>query len=552
MAEISRPTYTVNDPKTGKPTRKQSRTWHIRYYTPDGERHRVKGYRDRRATETKAAELERRGIREAAGVVEPSDVHAAKPLAEHLADYVRYLAAKGNTGKHVALTETRVKACLDGCRFVKIADVQPSGVLSFLDDLRQGKGNGIATANHYLTAAKGFTRWLWKDRRIGSDPLAGMSKLANVETDVRHARRELSAEECAFFLATVRASKRSFRYLTGSDRFALYLTAAGTGLRASELASLAPGSFDLGAMPPVVRAEAAYTKNRKEAELPLTAELAKVLRDYFVGRPADQPVWPGTWSNAASAKMIRFDLAEARKAWLAAFQDAGQREAAEQFDFLAYRDAAGLVADFHSLRHLYISRIVRSGATPKVAQELARHCDVRLTLGRYSHTALHDLTAAVDAMPDFLSPAAELQTFAATGTDGKGGETGPKKLSPNLGPYPAILGDFERQAETEIVNMAGSEKPRKLLEKRDISGVLLTEAPPGFEPGMADLQSARQFSHLVETPKGYDNSLGVFAPGLRETPIDPDLALLIEGWPKLPAPLRNGILAIAAWAGKDG
>jgi hypothetical protein len=31
--------------------RKKSPTWWIRYYTPDGQRHKVKGYRDRKATE---------------------------------------------------------------------------------------------------------------------------------------------------------------------------------------------------------------------------------------------------------------------------------------------------------------------------------------------------------------------------------------------------------------------------------------------------------------------------------------------------------------------
>src|SRR5438874_11299637 len=108
MAEIFRPAYHV-DPATGKRVnagtpgaiRKKSPTWWIRYYTPDGQRHKVKGYPDKKATETKAAELERRGIRLDAGIIEPSDVHAKTPLAEHLADYIRYLTAKGNTGKHV-------------------------------------------------------------------------------------------------------------------------------------------------------------------------------------------------------------------------------------------------------------------------------------------------------------------------------------------------------------------------------------------------------------------------------------------------------------------
>lgn len=166
-----------------------------------------------------------------------------------------------------------------------------------------------------------------------------MAKLANGETDIRHARRDLTADECSFFLASVQASDRAFRYLSGLDRFALYMTAAGTGLRASELASLTPASFCLEEAPPMVRLQAAYAKNRKQAELPLPGELADLLRGYLASKPADAPVWPGTWSNAASAKMIRLDLSDTRKQWLAGFQDARQRAEAERSDFLAYVDA---------------------------------------------------------------------------------------------------------------------------------------------------------------------------------------------------------------------
>jgi hypothetical protein len=94
MAEIFRPVYHVA-PTTGKrakastpgAVRKKSPTWWIRYYTPDGKRHKVKGYRDKKATERKAAELERLGIRIDAGIVDPTDEQAKKPMAEHLADF---------------------------------------------------------------------------------------------------------------------------------------------------------------------------------------------------------------------------------------------------------------------------------------------------------------------------------------------------------------------------------------------------------------------------------------------------------------------------------
>jgi hypothetical protein len=88
MAEIFRPVYYTNS-QSGKVVKKsfagavkrRSPTWWIRYYTRDGQRHKVKGYADKKATENKAAELERRGIRLAAGLVDPLDQHAKKPLA---------------------------------------------------------------------------------------------------------------------------------------------------------------------------------------------------------------------------------------------------------------------------------------------------------------------------------------------------------------------------------------------------------------------------------------------------------------------------------------
>src|SRR6516162_2612806 len=110
MAEVFRPAYYI-DPKTGKrckkdtpgAVRRRSKTWWIRYYLPSGERPKVKGYPDRKATENKAAELERRGIRLDAGIADPTDEHAKTPLAEHVEDFRRCLAAKGNTPRYVDL-----------------------------------------------------------------------------------------------------------------------------------------------------------------------------------------------------------------------------------------------------------------------------------------------------------------------------------------------------------------------------------------------------------------------------------------------------------------
>ena len=68
-------------------------------------------------------------------------------------------------------------------------------------------------------------------------------------------------------------------------------------------------------------------------------------------------------------------------------------------DFLCYCNHDGLYADFHSLRHWFITGLARAGVTPKMAQTLARHSDIRLTLGVYTHVELPDRCAAIESLP---------------------------------------------------------------------------------------------------------------------------------------------------------
>jgi integrase len=439
MSEVFRPSYTVTDPETGEKRKRKSRRWWIRYYDPAGQRHKVKGYKDLKATQALATELEKRAQRLAAGLADPLELHAKKPLLDHLAEYVRYLGAKGDTANHVALTEMRIKSALDGCRFVRIADLQPSTVVSFLADLRRprqspdGKelpGKSITTANYYLTAIKGFTRWLWKDRRTTVDPLAGMSKLAHAENDVRHARRMLEPSELRELLTAARGSDKALYYLAGPDRFMIYATSIYTGFRAKELHSLNPEDFDLDGSPPTIRVQSDYSKNRKEVVQPIPRDLADALRGYLTGKPAGQPLWPGRWYRRA-AEILRHDL-----------------EAAG----IPYVTEAGF-ADFHSLRHDYVSMLTASGASPKVAQELARHSTVQLTLGRYAHTGLYDLAAAVnDAFhPSARKPISGERRRPAGHRNGRGhsspGQAGNpvKKTWPKPWPETGCLG---RQTET--------------------------------------------------------------------------------------------------------
>ena len=92
--------------------------------------------------------------------------------------------------------------------------------------------------------------------------------------------------------------------------------------------------------------------------------------------------------------MFRKDLEAARKVWQKeAENDAAETERRSESTLLCPVDDAGRVADFHSLRHTFISNLAASGVHPKVAQQLARHSTITLTMDRYSHLGLIDMTA---------------------------------------------------------------------------------------------------------------------------------------------------------------
>ena len=97
--------------------------------------------------------------------------------------------------------------------------------------------------------------------------------------------------------------------------------------------------------------------------------------------------------------MIRFDLAAARRFWIANAEDDADRKLRESSDFLMYKNRDGLYADFHGLRHTFISNLGRAGVTPKTAQILARHSDIKMTLNIYTHIKQEEEMNAIYSLP---------------------------------------------------------------------------------------------------------------------------------------------------------
>ena len=79
--------------------------------------------------------------------------------------------------------------------------------------------------------------------------------------------------------------------------------------------------------------------------------------------------------------MLKHDLAAARAAWLGEAADPPERAEREGSDVLVYRDREGRVADFHALRHTFITRLVKAGVKPKDAQALGPVLDRYAAIG---------------------------------------------------------------------------------------------------------------------------------------------------------------------------
>jgi len=85
-----------------------------------------------------------------------------------------------------------------------------------------------------------------------------------------------------------------------------------------------------------------------------------------------------------------------------------------------------------------------------------------------------------------------------------------------------------------------------------IAGRLEQEAPTGFEPVVTDLQSVPAESQPANQQGFTQSSPSVLAECLallrRESP---DLAAVVEAWPKLPESIKAGIVAMVKAAGGE-
>jgi integrase len=311
-----------------------------------------------------------------AGILGSTATVATSPLATLLEQWEAAIATRERTKKHVASVLRHARKVIDGCGFMTLGDLDSAKVERYLHQRRESGDLAYKTSNHALAATKGFVRWCAESGLQPADMLARVRPV-NAKLDPCRVRRALTHAELSKLIATTNASPVSRCELSGPGRALLYVLACESGLRSSEIRSLRVDDFRLDGSAPSVSLRAADEKNRKGSTIPLRADTAKALADYFSVEGLGRAALAFPFTRERGARMLKADL-----------------EAAG----LAYMDASGRYLDFHALRGQLATRVVESGASPRVFQSLMRHASASLTLEMYARLRPDDERRALEAL----------------------------------------------------------------------------------------------------------------------------------------------------------
>ena len=317
---------------------------------------------DKRVARERLEQIVREKQLESVGILPTQGIRAAlqTPLEKHLSDYVADLHAIGRNEKYVHDLKTRVLRLMQECRWAQIKDMTSNSFLSW----RSKQNLTPKTSNEYLTSLRSLLNWMEMHGRIERNPMRNVQKAQSNGNQV-YARRAFTRQEIHRLLAVA------------GPRKAIYLTAVFTGLRRGELAALEWGDVHLNNPNPFLNVRASTTKNHRQAVIPLHRDVVTELREL---QAQCSSVSSRVFKSIPRMNILKADLRAAR------------------IDPVDARDQR---ADFHALRHTLATNLALAGTAPRVAMEVMRHSDMRLTSKTYTDAGRLPLTDAVTKLPSF-------------------------------------------------------------------------------------------------------------------------------------------------------
>lgn len=294
---------------------------------------------------------DRRGQLIAWGLIDDRRLLAGLPLEKHLDDWQAYIE-RAKTAAHAEQHRGRASKIVGAVEIglggpATFQDLTGVRVSAALNDL----GLAQSTQNGYLTAIRGFSRWMVKHGRASAEP-NGLAMVERVKVTERVViRRSLTDAERDALLSAPDPRRLSYE-------LSLYM-----GLRANEIRQLTPEAFDLSRM--TLHISAAIGKSKRLDSLPIPEHLVERLTARLAMAKEGERLF---WSPKYTVQL-----------WVR--KDTGSDD-----------------LDFHCLRHDYCSRLARAGVHPSVAQKLMRHSDINLTMRFYTHLHLSDAVAAANLL----------------------------------------------------------------------------------------------------------------------------------------------------------
>ena len=342
----------------------------------DGKRQFFEGTKNRAETKRMADRLEDEHRQVRLGYRPPakkSDKARTRPFSDVVDEYMAWGESKGGRGGlpwgevHARMRRSHLRWWKKRLGLNILGDLE--GILprveSALREL-QKQGRSGKTLQNYSEAICALCNWAVDRGYLADDPLR---HLTTYNTQPQSFRRAMTADEVKKLLQVAAPEMRL-----------LYETALATGLRAKELRSLKVG--DLVPELCKLNLHARWTKNRKSCLQPIPQWLMDKLVEESVGKPPSAPL---LYVPSHPARELDKDL-----------------EAAD----IPKWTSEGKV-DFHSLRVLFISRVVDSGATVKEAQALARHSTPELTMNTYAKTSQSRLMELTEKLSEDIEEISE-------------------------------------------------------------------------------------------------------------------------------------------------
>jgi integrase len=360
MGTVYRPTRF--DPKQNK--RVKYKRYRIAYVDEDGDRKTERAFTDKGASQALLATREKEVERKKAGLSVVSEKDRQRKYAECVEKYRDELKRLERSPVHWKNAESSLKRTGAWCGWETIAQIRPAKLRDYLAH-RKKEGLSARTVNadrDYLCHSMDYLiaqGWAAENviRQVAKAPAGPRQRVRR--------RRAYTPAELARLLA---AAPR--------DRRLVYLVAATSGLRRSELGRIERRDFDLSNPDrPRWTLRAQVSKNGLAWTIPMTSECAAGLATLPAGRPTER-VFP----KLPRTKTVNADLRRAK---------------------IEKKDELGRGVDLHSLRYFFCTQLALTMPVQKV-RVLMRHQTLRQTCDLYLDLGLDDVADDVWSLPKMI------------------------------------------------------------------------------------------------------------------------------------------------------